>query len=165
MPHPTAPWIPVPWRKPLAWGTLAVGMLDILDAFIFFGLKGATPGRILQSIAAGVLGRDAAIAGGYATAALGLGLHFFIAFCVVLAYLLASRRLPALGRSPFLFGPLYGLLVFIVMQQVVLPLSKVAGKGLAGMPTASLVNGIVIHLVGVGLPAALAARAAGRSRA
>lgn len=112
-----------------------------------------------------MLGRDAAVAGGYATAALGLVLHFFIAFCVVLAYLLASRRLPALARSPFLYGPLYGLLVFLVMQQVVLPLSQVAGKGLAGMPTASLVNGIVIHLVGVGLPAALAARAAARSSA
>lgn len=47
MPHtgttPQRPWIPVRWRKPLAWGTLAVGVLDIMDAFIFFGLRGATP--------------------------------------------------------------------------------------------------------------------------
>ena len=45
--------------RALAAGTLAVGVLDILDAFIFFGLRGAKPIGILQSIASGVLGRAA----------------------------------------------------------------------------------------------------------
>ena len=44
--------------RPLALGALAVGTLDLLDAFVFFGLRNGTPpSRILQSIAAGLLGR------------------------------------------------------------------------------------------------------------
>jgi hypothetical protein len=39
--------------RALLYGALAVGILDIADAFIFFGLRGASPFRILQSIAAG----------------------------------------------------------------------------------------------------------------
>lgn len=53
----------MPWGRALLVGTLAVGVLDILDAIVFFALRGAQPIRILQSIAAGLLGR-AAFAGG-----------------------------------------------------------------------------------------------------
>jgi hypothetical protein len=151
------------WLAPLLWGTLAVGVLDILDAFIFFGLKGVAPTRILQAIAAGVLGREAAVAGGLATAALGLVLHFVIACGIVSAYMLVSRRVPALARSPWVFGPMYGVLVFFIMQLVVLPLSRTAGGGgVRTMATATLINGLLIHALGVGIPAALAARAAWR---
>ncbi|HSM36820.1 MAG TPA: hypothetical protein VK837_10525 [Longimicrobiales bacterium] len=40
-------------------GALAVAALDILDAFVFFGVRGVAPVRILQNIASGVLGREA----------------------------------------------------------------------------------------------------------
>ena len=136
----------------ILFGTLTVGVLDILDAFIFFGLRGVAPIRILQSIASGLLGREA-YSGGLTTAALGTLLHFFIAFVVVVTYYLASRRLPFLTRRPWLFGPLYGLLVYAVMNLVVLPLSAaVTGPPPAG---AALVNGLLIHAFGVGLPSAL----------
>jgi hypothetical protein len=88
-------------------GTLAVGVLDLIDAMVFFGLRGVTPVRILQSIAAGLLGRDA-FRGGPATAALGALLHFFIAFGIVCVYYLVSRRLGILTRHPVLCGLLYG---------------------------------------------------------
>ena len=55
----------LPSAKPLTtsqavlFGTLVVGTLDILDAFIFNGSRsGVSPGRILQFIASGVLGRE-----------------------------------------------------------------------------------------------------------
>ena len=67
-------------RRALLLGALTVGVLDILDAFVFFGFRGVPPLRILQAIASGVVGREAAVTGGLATAALGLVLHFFIAF-------------------------------------------------------------------------------------
>jgi hypothetical protein len=136
----------------ILFGTLTVGVLDILDAFIFFGLRGVAPIRILQSIASGLLGREA-YQGELSTAALGTLLHFFIAFVVVAVYYLASRRLPILVRRPWLFGPLYGLLVYAVMNLVVLPLSAaVTGPFPEG---AVLVNGLLIHAFGVGLPSAL----------
>lgn len=44
--------------RALLYGTLAVGILDITDAIVFFGLRSAKPIRILQSIASGLLGRS-----------------------------------------------------------------------------------------------------------
>ena len=143
----------------LVTGTLMVGVLDILDAFIFFGLRGARPVGILQSIASGVLGR-AAYQGGLRTAALGLLLHFVIAFGVVATYLLATRLIPALNRRPWLYGLLYGVVVYAVMNLVVVPLSA-AALGTGPTPLVVRVNGVLIHMFGVGLPAALVAARAG----
>jgi hypothetical protein len=148
-------------RRALALGTLVVGTLDILDALIFFGLRGAKPIRIFQSIAAGLLGRDAAREGGLATALLGGVLHFFIAFVIVALYFLASRRAPVLIRRPVALGISYGIVVYFVMNYVVIPLSA-AGQGAFSMPV--FLNGILIHAFGVGLPAALFARAAEQQR-
>jgi hypothetical protein len=138
---------------------LTVGSLDILDAFTFFGLRsGVRPARILQSISAGLLGR-ASFDGGVATAALGLFLHFFIAFAIVGVYFLVARAIPGLTRRPFLTGPLYGLAAYGVMNYVVIPLSAAASRGGAPPPPV-LLNGLLIHAFGVGLPAALFARKA-----
>ena len=143
--------------RALLYGTLAVGVLDITDAFVFFWLRsGVRPVRILQSVAAGLLGR-ASFSGGWRTAALGLALHFFIAFVVVLVVLLASRVLPVLTRYAIPAGLLYGIAVYLTMTFVVVPASAAAG-GVPPWPVA--LNGVLIHMFGVGLPAALAARAA-----
>ena len=144
--------------RALLYGTLAVGILDLLDAVVFFGLRGVQPIRIFQSIASGLLGR-AAFSGGMASAALGIALHFFIAFLIVAVFFLASRRLPALVRAPILSGLIYGIGAYIVMQYLVIPLSA-AGTGRFSWPV--FVNGVLIHMFGVGLPASLAARAATR---
>jgi hypothetical protein len=141
--------------RALVTGTLIVGVLDILDAFIFFGLRGARPIGILQSIASGVLGR-AAYQGGMRTALLGLLLHFFIAFAVVATYLAATRIVPSLNRRPWIYGLLYGVVVYAVMNLIVIPLSA-AALGSGPTPVAVRANGLLIHMFGVGLPAALIA--------
>ena len=145
-------------RQPVLYGTLVVGTLDALDAIVFFGLRsGARPIRIFQGIAYGLIG-PAARQGGLKTAALGLFLHYFIAFGIVVTYYLVSRRVPLLTRHPVSCGLLYGVVVYAVMNLVVLPLSKVGGPSLPAMPV--LANGLLIHMLGVGLPSALFARAA-----
>lgn len=147
-----------------AWaiGTLIVAVLDITDAFVFFAFRGVPPRAILQSIASGVLGREA-YRGGWATAALGLGLHVVVAVIVVGIFLAAARRWRALATQPFLWGPLYGLVVYLTMTRVVMPLSAFAGGG-RGPDAAGILNGVAIHLLGVGLPCALVARWATRGR-
>ena len=147
---------PASARLALLYGTLAVGILDLLDAFLFFGIRsGVRPVRILQSIAAGVLGR-AAFSGGWPAAFLGLALHFFIASMVVLVYLLASRRLPLLIRYAVPAGLLYGIAVYLTMTFVVVPASAAGGGAVPAWPVA--LNGVLIHMFGVGLPAAMAGR-------
>jgi xanthine/uracil permease len=87
-------------------------------------------------------------------------LHFCIAGIVVTTYFVASRRLPALTRRPVVYGPLYGWLVWAVMNYVVVPLSAVAMPALT-LPR--LINGLGIHAFGVGLRSALFARVASQT--
>lgn len=146
--------------RALVTGTLVVGILDILDAFIFFGLRGVKPISILQSIASGVLGRTA-YQGGLSTALLGLLLHFVIAFGVVATYLIATRLMPSLNRRPLIYGALYGIAVYVVMNFVIVPLSH-AALGAGPTPLIVRANGVLIHMIGVGLPAALVAARVGQ---
>lgn len=145
--------------RAIVYGTLVVGTLDALDAVVFFGLRSAVPPiRIFQSIAAGLLGRAAAFQGGLGTAVLGACLHFFIAFAVVATYYVVSRRVRILTDRPVIFGLLYGVAVYVVMNRIVVPLSAAGGSGWPPWPV--LVNGLLIHALGVGLPSALFARGA-----
>jgi hypothetical protein len=146
-------------------GGLAAGVIDMAYACIFWAIKaGVPPARIFQSVAAGVLGRQGAAAGGAATAALGLALHFFIALTVALVYYAGARHAQALWRRPWMFGALYGVAVFGVMRYLVVPLSAAGGGRIA--PFDLLWDGlsIVVHAYGIGVPVALAARAALRGR-
>jgi hypothetical protein len=137
-------------------GTLTVAILDGLDAVVFFGLRGVSPVRIFQAIASGLLGRDA-FTGGAASVVLGVGLHFVVACGIVTTYVAASRYLTVLARRPLVFGPLFGVAAYLVMTFVVVPLSA-ATRGPLIWPVVT--NGLLIHILGVGLPSALIARAA-----
>jgi hypothetical protein len=142
--------------KAVFYGGLAVGVLDAIDAFVFFGfIRGARMLSIFQAVAGGLLGREAAFQGGVPTFAFGLLLHFFIALAVALVYYLASRKLPELTRRPLLWGALYGVAVFFFMQKAVIPLSRL-GPGKMALP--GLLNGVIGHALMVGIPAAVFAR-------
>ena len=143
--------------RAIVYGGLTVGALDLLDAFVFFGLRsGARPTGILHSIAAGLLGREAARAGGMETAALGFVLHFTIASIIAAIYIVASSALPVLRRRWIICGLAYGLVAYFVMTIVVVPLSNAGpGRIAFALPvTPVLLNGLAIHAFGVGLPAA-----------
>jgi uncharacterized membrane protein YagU involved in acid resistance len=151
------PPVPAPLRslpslmRLCAIGGVLVGVLDLLAAVLIGTFTGAPPVRVAQSIASGLLGR-AAYDGGWGTAAIGVGLHFGIAFSVASVYVLASRRLPALRTRPLLSGAVYGLGVFVFMYRVVLPLA-----GLQAWPThwPGFARGVGAHLLAVGWPIAL----------
>ena len=66
---------------------------------------------------------------------------------------------PRARARPILSGVLYGLGVYLVMNTIVVPLSAVGRR--SSWPV--VVNGVLIHLLGVGLPASLVARAAARN--
>jgi uncharacterized membrane protein YagU involved in acid resistance len=143
-------------------GGLVVGTLDITYACVFWALKaGVSPQRIFQSVARGVLGA-AAFSGGAATAALGLFLHFFIATMMSIAYYLVARRWTALVERPLLFGAVYGVVLWVVMNYIVIPLSAAGGGG-SGPPLWVTLS-IIVHALLIGVPIALFARKAVASR-
>ena len=143
--------------RAILYGALTVGTLDLIDAFVFFGLRsGAQPVAILHSIAAGFVGRDAARAGGIQTAALGLIAHFLVATCIVTVYVLASRLLPILKTQWIACGLAFGVVAYLVMTWFVVPMSNAGNQQITfALPAAPImINGVLIHMFGVGLPSA-----------
>lgn len=140
----------------LAFGALTVAVIDGLDAVLFWAFRGVGAVRVFQGIAAGFYGRST-FQGGLATAAVGAVVHLLVASAVVVAFYLAASRLRVLARHPYACGSLYGVLVYLFMNLVVIPLSAIGGPRFA-LP--SVINGLAIHVVGVGIPAALFVRAA-----
>lgn len=105
-------------------GGFTLATLDLIYACsIWAWLRHVSPVRVLQFIASGALG-DAAFEGGYASALLGAGFHYFIATMMVLTYYLVSRRYRTLVQYPVRYGLPYGLLLWGVMTYVVVPLSQ-----------------------------------------
>ena len=112
-------------------GGLAAGVLDILYAFIVYGplSYNLSPMRVLQSVAAGWIGRDASRAGDWGTAMLGLGSHFLIATLMAAAFVIAAGAFKMLTRNAVLWGLVYGLLLYVAMNYVVVPLSAAGEYG------------------------------------
>jgi len=112
-----------PWATVAAAGLLA-GALDLTFALIFYGYQGVSPERILRGIAAGLVGRDEALALGAAAAPLGALLHFFTSVCAAFVFYGASRRIAFLTRNPWVSGAVFGVCVYVFMHFVVIPLSR-----------------------------------------
>lgn len=145
--------------KAILVGGLIAGALDITYAFILWWLRAqVTPMQILQSVATGLLGK-ASYDGGAGTAILGAFLHFFNALVIAAIFVGASRLWPVLARRATLFGPLYGIGVYLVMNYVVLPLSAFPPRTRPPAPVV-WITGVLAHMFLIGLPIALAAKRA-----
>src|SRR5690606_11647916 len=155
--------MPLSFRKRPAWswlliGTLIAGSLDLTYAFTRAWLQWeVTPERVLQVIASGLQGR-AAFEGGLASAALGASAHYLIMLGIAFgAAVLGGRRI-ATPRRAVVGGLLYGVLVFLVMTYVVVPLSRAPLK----TPTSLLevLPDLAAHMLLIGVTLMLAARRA-----
>ena len=153
----TAATLSVDNSKPirgLLLGGLLCGILDISSAITITLLRHGSPFRMLQGIASGLLGQRS-FQGGSATAALGLSLHFFIAFSAAAVFFLASRRLGFLTRRPVISGFLYGIAVYFVMYWIVVPFSAIHRRPSSA---SAMVLPIIVHMFCVGLPISLCVR-------
>jgi len=112
-------------------GGLIAGVLDIIYAFIAYGplSYGVTPMQVLHSVAAGLIGRDAARAGEWSTALLGLGLHFLIAIGMAAVFVALTSVFRFMTKQVVIWGLIYGLILYVAMNYVVVPLSA-AGANL-----------------------------------
>lgn len=148
-------------RLPLwSWlllGGVTVGSLDLAFATGFWALRdGVAAVRIPQSIAAWVLGRDHAFAGGWTTALLGAALYFYLTTAMVVGYHLLARRYPALLRRPLLAGGLYGAAMYALLFELAVPLWSATGAGTS--PLDWTLACLLAYVVLIGIPCALLAR-------
>ena len=136
-------------KKDLATAAIGGGIGGLCDAIYATSMWG--PGA-WQGVASGLLGK-ASFDGGNATIALGLALHFFIAFVMALVYVKASHKLPALTARPILMGVLYGFVLYVVMNFVVVPLSAI---GFHPPKLTGVLKALPPHILFVGPAIALA---------
>ncbi|MBO9662560.1 hypothetical protein [Dokdonella sp.] len=152
---------------PIAWPEIVLGGLLIAlgDAAFattyWFSWDAAGVTRMFQSIAVGVLGKDS-FDGGAGAAALGAGLHLVMATMFVAAYALVARRKPALLDKPLVYGIPYGVLMYVIMNFIVMPLSRV-GRAPSLEHPERLFPVVLAHLV-FGVLCVLFARRALRRR-
>ena len=140
-------------------GGIVAGTLDILYAWFFWTLKaGVSMQRILQSVAAGLLG-NSSYAGGSQTATLGLTLHYLIAMTMSATYYVVAWRWPLLVGRPLLSGAAYGLVLYGIMNYIVVPLSA-ASPGSTDPLWITLT--VAVHMFLIGVPIALATERARR---
>ena len=141
--------------RPILIATLVAGTLDMLAAIgltLFYARR--TVADMLRGIASGPF--PAATEWGTKGAALGLAVHFTLMAIMVAVYVFAAARRPALRARPVLWGVLYGLATYVVMNLIVVPL-RFAGAFPPG--TRSVVTQLFCHIVLVGIPIAwIAAR-------
>jgi hypothetical protein len=137
------------------------GALDLAFAFLYYGPSGATPVRILQFIASGVLGQGS-FQMGLESAALGVFFHFFISARAAAIYYAASLRFSFLTRRVLISAIVFGILVFLTMRLAVVPLSAVKS---GPMKISSIIGELCSHMFLFALPIAYAASRAAARRA
>jgi hypothetical protein len=155
------PASPSPSRSPglsraIAITALITGTFYGLAAVVSYMADGGTaPIRIFWSIASALIGVEAAFRGGFLTAELGVVLHYLVATIWTWLFFALYPRLRILGKYPFSAGVGYGFVVWVVMNLVVVPLSKAPkisfNPANAGIAVAML-------MVCFGLPLSLFAR-------
>src|SRR5258706_7785955 len=103
----------------IVFGGLAIGILDFLDASIFFPLYyGISFVDVWHGPASGLIGREGSRGGGLNTALLGIFLHFVVAFCIATVYFAFSRFIPFMLRRPIISGLIYGVVANYVFHCV-----------------------------------------------
>lgn len=143
--------------RTILWGGLIAGILDITGACVVSWIRrGVPPVRVFQSVASGVYGAASSTLGAK-SAVLGLVFHFLIATTWTAVYYLASRKLSFLVKQPIISGVLYGVIVYLFMNFVVIPLSAVP-KPTGPIPLSSRIIGLTVIILCIGLPIAFIVR-------
>jgi hypothetical protein len=104
---------------------LVAGTLDIGYNLIYNSFRAVTPAMVFRYIASGLVGVNAVEHMGGAGVALGVLIHYCIATTWTVIFYAASRKIGVLWRRPVISGLLYGCVVYVVMNFIVVPLSSV----------------------------------------
>jgi hypothetical protein len=149
----------------ILWIGLVAGTLDIIENIVFNAFRGITPWRIFQYIASGLLGAHS-FQMGWSAVGLGVMIHYAIALSWTAIFYLAVTKLnlAILTRRPILSGFVYGVVVYLVMNFVILPMTRIPHRP-APITLISRINAVLALMFCIGLPIALLLRrASGQKR-
>lgn len=140
----------------VVWIGLVAGTLDITENIIFNHFRGVTMKMIFQYIASGLIGMKS-FSLGAGSVALGVAIHYAIAMTWTVIFYFLSRKLLILTRRAAISGIVYGGVVYVIMNFVVLPLTAVPHSTKA-ITLASRVSGVLALLLCIGLTISLLTR-------
>ncbi|MEG3179871.1 hypothetical protein [Sphingomonas sp. LT1P40] len=132
--------------------TLVAGTLDILAAMGLTLFYGRPVDAMLRYVASGPF--PGATGWGASGAILGLAVHFALMAVMAAAFVLAANRMPRLKAHPIPWGTIYGLVTYIEMNLIVVPLRF----GIFPSTALGIGTQLAFHIVLVGIPIALIAR-------
>ena len=132
---------------------LSAAVIEMIFVLPFrYWLVGATPATVFQFIASGALGRRAFEGGSYSVL-LGIGAHTLISIVSAAVFAIAALRWNWLRRHVVLSGSACGIVAFLVMSFIVLPLSAI-GLSLPRSPALFALS-LSIHMFAFGVPIAV----------
>jgi hypothetical protein len=135
--------------RTIALATLVAGTLDILLAMILTLVFGRQIPDMLRGVASGPF--PAATNMGTSGAILGLLVHFALMGIMAAAFVLIARQRPELTAQPIKWGVIYGLITYVIMNLIVVPLRF----GAWPPKPLSIATQLFAHIVLVGIPIAL----------
>ena len=138
---------------PVLVGGGAAAVLDGVAATIDFRFRGVSFVRLWQGVASGAIGTKSFQLGSRSVL-LGLFFHILIATSAALVFNVAAAFVPFLIIHYVAVGALYGVVVFLVMNLVVIPLSAMPPRPFS---LAITIRQIIVHIFCVGLPISVVA--------
>jgi hypothetical protein len=139
--------------KPIVFATLICGTLDILFAVLLTLWRGKEPAAMLRFVASGPFPQATDMGG--AGSALGLAVHFMLMAIMVAAFVLVARARLSLLQQPLLAALVFGLVTYVAMNLIVVPLRFPAAWPPKPLGIATQ---LFAHIVLVGLPTAYITR-------
>jgi len=132
----------------LAW--IIAGTLDISSAIVTFIINNPNASilGLFQFIASGAFG-DAAFSGGVPMAIAGLLFHYLIALTWTTIFFLLYPKIKLLSKNKLISGISFGIFVWLVMNLIVLRLSRVPQINLH---TGHIVLGMLYLIFFIGIP-------------
>lgn len=129
---------------------LLVGTLDITSAFIYYFIRTGQPTvlNVLNYVASGLFGK-AALTGGIGMQLAGLLLHYCIAFSFTIFFFWLFSRVKILSENRLLTGIGYGIFIWLVMNLIVVPSSKIGTRPFVLLN--ALIN-VLILIICIGIP-------------
>ncbi len=141
---------------------LIAGTCDITAACTQFYLKtGKSPILVAQYIASAVFGKEAAYSGDIGMIIIGFLFHYMVAFGWTIVFFVAYPRLSFLRGNKIVVGIVYGAFVWVMMNQVIVPMTLI-GRGPFNLMNAA--QAMAILMACIGIPISLVANSYYRSK-
>jgi hypothetical protein len=140
----------------ILWAGFLVGLLDISAACINYYIRtGKNPVVVFQYIASSLFGKEA-YSGDDLMILMGGLFHFMIAYIFTILFFILYPRISFMRINVILTGFLYGLFIWVIMNLLVLPTTKVSLP--ASFDIKQSLIGMVILVLAIGIPLSCIAR-------